>query len=87
MARPRFPDEGDGPQIWRVAANVLNSIPGQPIRGCPPAFGMGDGLTTPYREKTSLLTYCYTGRLTWMDSLENTYKILVGKLEETTRKT
>ena len=32
------------PPIWRVAANILNK---QPTRGGPPAWGLGEVLTTP----------------------------------------
>jgi hypothetical protein len=48
MARPQVADGGDGLQIWRVAANILNK---QPTRGGPPAWGLGVGLTTPHRKK------------------------------------
>ena len=36
------------PQIWMVAANILNkqSRRGQPTGGGPPAWGLGDVLTT-----------------------------------------
>jgi predicted phosphatase len=30
MARPRLADRGDGLQIWRVVANMLNKQRGQP---------------------------------------------------------
>ena len=42
------------PPIWRVAANMLEKSRGQPIRGGPPAWGLGEGLTTPPC-KTALL--------------------------------
>jgi hypothetical protein len=34
------------PPIWRVAANKLNKQCGQPTRGGPPAWGLGEVLTT-----------------------------------------
>jgi hypothetical protein len=34
------------PPIWRVAANKLNKQSGQPTRGGPPAWGLGEVLTT-----------------------------------------
>jgi len=42
------------PPIWRVAANKLNSSCGQPTRGGTPAWGLGEGVTTP-PYKTALL--------------------------------
>ena len=35
------------PPIWSVAANILNKRHGQPKGGSPPAWGLGDVLTTP----------------------------------------
>jgi hypothetical protein len=32
--------------LWRVAANVLNKQRGQPTGGDPPAWGLGEVLTT-----------------------------------------
>jgi hypothetical protein len=43
MARPQIADGGDGLQIWRVAANILNKRPRQPTRGGPPDWGVGRG--------------------------------------------
>ena len=37
------------PPIWRVATNLISSR-GQPTRGGPPAWGLGEVLTTPPRE-------------------------------------
>jgi hypothetical protein len=55
MARPQVAGGGDGLQIWRVAANILNISRGQPTMGGPPAWGLGVGLITPHRKKISLL--------------------------------
>ena len=43
------------PPVWRVAANILNNSRGQPTRGGPPDWGLGEVLTTPHRKKVS----CY----------------------------
>jgi hypothetical protein len=46
MARPQVSDGGNGLQIWRVAANILNKQLGEPKRGGgPPALGLGMGFT------------------------------------------
>jgi len=41
--------------IWRVAANILNKQPWTATRGGPPAWGLGEVLTTPHRKNVS----CY----------------------------
>jgi hypothetical protein len=46
MARPRVADRGDGLQIWRVAANILNKQCQTADRGWPSSLGVGRGLTT-----------------------------------------
>jgi len=38
------------PSVWWVAANVLNKHSGQPTRDCPPAWELGEVLTTPRRK-------------------------------------
>jgi hypothetical protein len=43
MARPQVADGGDGLQIWRAPANVLNKQHGQPTGGGPTAWGLGVG--------------------------------------------
>jgi hypothetical protein len=53
MARTRVTDKGDGFQIRKVAANVLNKQ-GWQIRGGPAAWELGEGLITPHRKKTVL---------------------------------
>jgi hypothetical protein len=55
VARPQVVDGGDGLQIWRVAANVLNMSSGQPTGGGPLAWGFGGGLTTHHRKNSNLL--------------------------------
>jgi hypothetical protein len=70
MARPQVADGGNDLQIWRVAANILKSSSGQPTRGCPPAWGLGVGLTTPHL-KNFLVTKIHKKPRTWTDSLDN----------------
>ena len=43
------------PQIWRVAANILNKKSWTADTGSPPAWGLGDVLTTPHYQNVS----CY----------------------------
>jgi hypothetical protein len=50
MAHPRVADEGDGHQIWRVAANVLNKQSWTADKGWSSSLGVGEGLTTPRRK-------------------------------------
>lgn len=40
-------------QVWKIAANLLNGSFGVPIRGSPLYWGLGRGLNTPYRKKTT----------------------------------
>jgi hypothetical protein len=40
--------------IWSVAANILNKQ-SQPTRGGPPAWGLGELLTTPHLKKLVML--------------------------------
>jgi hypothetical protein len=69
MASRPFEDGGDGPQIWRVAANVLNKQSKAVGTGLSCCLGAGRGalLTVKYQ----LVTNSYT----------DTYSILVGKHE------
>jgi hypothetical protein len=46
MARPHVADGGEGLQIWRVAANILNKQSLTVDKGWPPAWYLGAGLTT-----------------------------------------
>jgi len=39
------------PPIWRVVANILNKQSGQRTRGGPPAWVLGEVLTTPHALK------------------------------------
>jgi len=48
----RVADEGGGLKIWWIAANVLNKQSRTAAKGCPVAWGLADGLTTPHLKKT-----------------------------------
>jgi hypothetical protein len=50
LPRPLVAD-GDGLQIWRVAANVLNKHWRTADKGWSPYCGLGGGLTTPQSKK------------------------------------
>jgi hypothetical protein len=43
MARPQVADGGDGLQIWRVAANILNKQSRTAGRGWSSRLGVGRG--------------------------------------------
>jgi hypothetical protein len=51
MARPQVADGGNGLQIWRVAANILNKQSRTADKGWSSSLGVG--LTTPHRKKLS----------------------------------
>jgi hypothetical protein len=63
MARVRVAYRGDGLQMWRLAADILN-------KQSRTAGGLGSGLTTPHH-KTCLLRSMYkglgNGRILWHD--------------------
>jgi len=40
--------------MWRIAANILNNIRGQPTRGGTLAWVLGEVLTTPHRKRKYL---------------------------------
>jgi hypothetical protein len=46
MARPQVADGGNGFQIWRVAANILNKQLRTADKGDPPVSGLGMELTS-----------------------------------------
>jgi hypothetical protein len=47
MARPRVADRGDGLQIWRVTANILNKQSRTADSGWPSSLGVGRGANNP----------------------------------------
>jgi hypothetical protein len=49
MARTPDEDGGDGLQIWRVAANILNKYPRTASKGWSPSLGVGHGAKPPPR--------------------------------------
>jgi len=51
MARPQVADGGEGTQIWRVAANILNKQSRTANKGWSSCLGVGRGATTPRRKK------------------------------------
>jgi hypothetical protein len=55
MVHPQLADRGDGPQMWRVAVNILNKPSWTVDRGWSSSLGVGWGLTTPPHHKTSNL--------------------------------
>jgi hypothetical protein len=65
---------GDGLQIWRVAANILNKQPQIADKGLSPAWGLGVGLTT-HRKKNKFVMKCQKGPQTWTDSLNKRPKL------------
>jgi hypothetical protein len=54
MAHPRVADEGDGLQIWRVVANVLNRQSRRADKEWSSSLGGGEGLTIPHCKKILL---------------------------------
>jgi hypothetical protein len=55
MARPRVADGGEGLQVWRVAANILNKQSRTADKGWSSSLGIGRGLTTPHRKTRNTL--------------------------------
>jgi hypothetical protein len=55
MARPQVADGGNGLQIWRVTANILNRQSRIADNGWSSSLGVGRGATTPHRKKIILL--------------------------------
>jgi hypothetical protein len=47
MARPQVADGGDGLQIWRVAANILNKQSRTADGGWSSSLGVGRGANNP----------------------------------------
>jgi hypothetical protein len=43
MAHPQVAIKGDGLQIWKVAANILNKQSQTADKGSPPAWGLEGG--------------------------------------------
>jgi hypothetical protein len=62
MARPQVADGGTASYMEGSCEKNLISSRGQPTRGGPPAWGVGEVLTTPLRKKRMLrithVVYC-----------------------------
>jgi hypothetical protein len=73
MTRAQIADGGDGLQIWRVAANILNKQSRTADRGFSSSLGVGRGLKTVHRKKISLLRNVTKGigpgRIIWINDL------------------
>jgi hypothetical protein len=71
FARPQVTDGGEGLQIWRVAANILNKQSRTADKGWPSNLGVGRGLTPPHRKKRNTLRNVTKGlgigRILWHD--------------------
>jgi hypothetical protein len=71
MARLHVADRGDGLQIWRVAANILNKQSRTVDRGWHSSLGVGRGTNNPHRKTLYLLRSMYkdlgNGRILWCD--------------------
>jgi hypothetical protein len=59
MARPRVVDRGDGLQIWRVAANILNKQSRTADSVWSSSLGVGRGLTAPSPYNSIFVTIHY----------------------------
>jgi hypothetical protein len=59
MARPQVVDGGEGLQVWRVTADIMNK---QPTMSGPPVWGLGRVSHLP-TVKNQQVTKCCTGRL------------------------
>jgi hypothetical protein len=71
MARPQVADGGNGLQIRRVGANILNKQSGKADGGWASSLGVGQGPTTPHRKTSHLLRNITEslgpGRILWHD--------------------
>jgi hypothetical protein len=72
MARPHVADGGDGHQIWRVAASILNKRSRAANKGWSSSLRVG--LSTLH-SKNKFVTTCYKGPGTWEDSLDKRPKL------------
>jgi hypothetical protein len=74
MARPQFADGGDGLQIWRVAANILNKQSRTADRGWSSSMGAGREFKTHHRKTTNLSRNrkdnLEPGRILWQNGLD-----------------
>jgi hypothetical protein len=73
MARPQVADGGDGLQIWRVAANILNKQSRTTDKGWSSRLGAGRGANNSSPYKISFLQNVTKdlgpGRILWINDL------------------
>jgi hypothetical protein len=73
MARPQVADGGDGLQMWRVAANILNKQSRTADMAWSSSLGVGRGLTTPTVKPFNLLRIVTKslgpGRILWQNDV------------------
>jgi hypothetical protein len=71
MTRSRVADRGDGLQIWRVPANVLNKQSRTADKGLYSSLGVRLGANNPYRKNQITLRNIRhslgPGRIIWHD--------------------
>jgi hypothetical membrane protein len=83
-------DRGEGLQIWRIAANILNKQSWTANKNCPSDLGVGRLLTTPYRKRTAIVVIAiiivikslkmrFAGHVARIEVLINIYNILACK--------
>jgi hypothetical protein len=65
MARPQVADGGDGLQIWRIAANILNRLSGTPDKGWSSSLGIERGANNSSPQKHKLVTKDSKKPQTW----------------------
>jgi hypothetical protein len=65
MERPRVVDGGDGFQIWKVAANILNKQSRTVNKEWSTSLWVGWWTRSSTLKKTQLVTKCYIGLQTW----------------------
>jgi hypothetical protein len=73
MARPQVTDRGDGRQIWRVAANMLNKQSGTAEKDWSSNLGV-EHWAKNATVKNKLVTKDHKKPRTWTDSLETRAK-------------
>jgi hypothetical protein len=71
MALPQVADGGDGLQIWKVAANILNKQSLTADKGWSSNLEVGREASQLLTVKQKLVTKIYKKPRTWTDSLDN----------------
>jgi hypothetical protein len=70
MARPQVAGKGDGLQVWRVAANVLNKQSRTADKGLSSSLEVDREDNNSSHSKGNFVTKCYAGPWTLTDSLD-----------------